>query len=205
MEDLPHSEAAERNAEPILEVLRAVLPARGEVLEIASGTGQHALRFARAFPGLTFQPTDRNPDDLRIIAARRESCDPPPPNLREPIPLDVTSEPWPVERADAVVCTNMIHISPWAATPALLDGAARLLPDGAPLFLYGPYLREGVETAPGNVAFDADLRRRDPAWGLRDLGIVAAEAAARGFGAPDVRELPANNLAVTFRKTCPSP
>ena len=194
MDDLPHSPAAERNAEPILAVLRDVLPSKGTVLEIASGTGQHAVSFAQALPGLAFQPSDLAVDDLaeRVLRAAL-------PNLRAPVVLDVT-QPWPVERAAAVVCINMIHISPWAATLALFDGAAAVLREGAPLVLYGPFLRVDRTTAASNLAFDADLRRRDPAWGLRDLDEVVREAAARGFGRPDVRELPANNLAVTFRR-----
>lgn len=194
--DLAHSPAAERNAEPILDVLRNVLPTAGTLLEIASGTGQHAVRFAHAFPGLTVQPTDADPERVVAIAAR--AGDAGLPNLRQPLPLDVTKRPWPIERADAVACINMVHISPWEATLALLDGTAALLPPAGPLVLYGPFVREGVETATGNLAFDADLRRRDRRWGLRDLGTVAEAARELGFGEPAVRELPANNLAVTF-------
>ena len=199
MIDLPHSSAAERNAGPILDVLRGVLPRSGTVLEIASGTGQHVVRFAEARPDLAFRPTDLDPANLPVIAERVRRAGLA--NVRGPVALDVTERPWPVGRADAVLCINMVHISPWPATLALLDGAAAVLPAGAPLFLYGPYLREGVATAPGNVAFDADLRRRDGAWGLRDLGAVAGEAVARGFGPPELRELPADNLAVTFRRS----
>ena len=198
MTELPHSPAADRNAEPILRVLRDVLPPSGLVLEIASGTGQHAVRFAEAFPNMTFQPSDRDPDNVAVIAERihRASMA----NVREPVVLDAANPPWPIERAEALACINMVHISPWDATLGLLDGAAAILPSDAPLVLYGPYHREGGETAPSNLAFDADLQRRDPAWGLRDLGTVTAEARVRGFVEPDVRELPANNLAVVFRR-----
>ena len=199
LNDLPHSPAAERNAGPITGALRGVLPASGTVLEVASGTGQHAVHLARLFPHLAFQPTDRDPERVAAIAARAREAGLA--NLRAPRPLDAASSPWPVRRADAVLCINMVHISPWGATLGLLDGAAAALPPGGPLALYGPFVRDGVETAPGNLAFDADLRARDPTWGVRDLGAVAREAAARGFGAPDVRELPANNLSVTFRRT----
>ena len=199
MIDLPHSPVAERNAEPILGVLRGVLPASGIALEIASGTGQHVVRFAEAFPALAFQPTERDPEGVAVLRERLRPSELA--NVAEPLRLDVTERPWSIDRADAAVCINMIHISPWPATLALLDGAAAILPPGGPLFLYGPFIRGGIETAPGNLAFDAELKRRDPAWGLRDLGAVAGEAAARGFGPPDVRELPANNLAVVLRRT----
>lgn len=198
MGDLPHSPAAERNAEPILDVLRDVLPASGTLLEIASGTGQHAVRFAEAFLGLSVQPTDADPERVAAIAAR--AADAGPPHLRQPLVLDVTVRPWPVDHADAVACINMVHISPWDATLGLLDGAATILPIGGPLVLYGPFIREGVETAPSNLAFDADLKRRDSRWGLRDLGKVLEAARGRGFAYPDVRELPANNLALAFKR-----
>ena len=207
MTDLPHSPAAERNAAPIAAVLREVLPATGTVLEVASGTGQHAVHWARAFPALTFQPTDRDRERVAVIAARvaeagnKTANEAGVANILAPLALDASAPSWPVDAADAVLCANMIHISPWAATLGLLDGAAAILPPRAPLVLYGPYRREGTRTAPSNLAFDADLRRRDPAWGLRDLGAVAREASARGFGPPEVWELPANNIVVAFRRT----
>jgi hypothetical protein len=193
-----HAPAAARNRDPILAVLREVLPGAGTMLEIASGSGEHILHFARALPGLTFQPSDPNPEARRSIAAwaAAEGLA----NLRPPLALDAGSPPWPVAAADAVLCINMIHISPWAATEGLMRGAAAILPPGAPLYLYGPYRRAGVATAPSNEDFDRSLRERDPAWGLRDLEAVAALAAAAGFSAPAVTEMPANNLSVVFRR-----
>ena len=191
------SPAAERNAVPIAEVLAGVLPARGSVVEIASGSGQHAAHFAGAFPGLTWQPTDREPRHRASIAAWREQAALP--NLLAPLELDVM-HPWPVSRADAMLCINMIHISPWRATLALFAGAAKVLPEGAPLFLYGPYRRREVPTAPSNEAFDADLRARDPSWGLRDLDEVTAVARDAGFDRMHVVAMPANNLSVIFRR-----
>ncbi len=197
--ELPGSPASARNREPLLAVLRRWLPASGTVLEIASGLGEHAAWFAQALPGVTWQPTDRSAEALDILAARREAAGLP--NLAPPVRLDAASpDAWPVDRADAVVCINMIHISPWAATEGLMAGAARILPPGAPLCLYGPYVEAGVETAPGNLAFDADLRRRDPAWGLRDLDAVKALAASRGLTFAERVAMPANNLCLLFRR-----
>jgi SAM-dependent methyltransferase len=190
------SPAAERNKQPILEVLERRLPASGTVLEIASGTGQHVVHFARALPQLSWQPTDSDAD-LRAAAAARiaaAALD----NVRPPLPLDVCADAWPVTSADAVVCINMIHIAPWDATIGLMRGAAHLLRPGCPLFLYGPYRREGRHTAPSNEAFDAALRARDPAWGVRDLADVAACAREHGFTLSDAIAMPANNLTVVF-------
>lgn len=189
--------AAERNAEPILAVLRRVLPARGLVLEIASGSGYHAGVFARALPALTWQPTDRDPDGLASIAAWVEEAALP--GLRPPLLLDVTA-PWPVEHADAVLCINMIHIAPWTSALALLEGAARVLPAGAPLVTYGPYRFDGVFTAPSNADFDASLRGRDPAWGVRDVADLRREAAARGLALEEEVAMPANNHTLIFRR-----
>jgi SAM-dependent methyltransferase len=191
----PH---VERNAEPIAEVLREALPSGGLVLEVASGTGEHVLHFARAFPSLTWQPSDPDPVALRSIEAWRASAGLG--NLLAPLQLDAASETWPLERADAILCINMVHISPWAATEGLMRGAARLLPKGAPLVLYGAYRRAGVPTAPSNEAFDASLRARNRAWGLRDLQSVQAEAEKNGLAFEGLREMPANNLTVVFRK-----
>ncbi len=188
--------AAARNREPILAVLREHLPASGTALEIASGSGEHAVAFAAAFPSLVWQPSDPDPANRASIAAwiAAEGT----PNLLPPIDLDATAEIWPLATADAVVCINMIHIAPWAACLGLLRGAARLLAPGGLLYLYGPFKRDSAHTAPSNAAFDESLRARDPAWGIRDLGEVS-EAAA-GFARPAVVAMPANNLSVLFRR-----
>ncbi len=190
--------AVARNTGPILEVLGSVLPKRGLVLEVASGTGEHALAFARAFPRLEFQPSDPDPDALQSIAAWREEAGLA--NLLLPVQLDAAAEHWPVAQADAIVCINMVHISPWSATRGLLRGAGRLLPPGGALYLYGPYLQSGVETASSNLAFDADLKHRNPQWGLRHLEDVAKEAEAQGLRLDRVVPMPANNLSVVFVK-----
>lgn len=193
-----HAPAAERNRAPLLAVLRTVLPERGTVLEVASGTGQHAAFFADALPGLIWQPTDLSPDALDSIASW--VLDTGAGNLRRPLALDATTpERWPVDRVDAVVNINMIHIAPWAACQGLLAGAARVLPSGAPLCLYGPYFIEGRETAPSNLAFDQSLRARDPSWGVRWLHDVAAEAEPHGLTLESVTDMPANNVTVVFR------
>ncbi len=190
--------AAARNRQPILEVLRPRLPARGLVLEVASGTGEHAVHFAAALPGLDFQPSDPDADARASIDAWR--ADSGLPNLRPALALDAAAPAWPIEAADAILCCNMIHISPWASAVGLVGGAGRILPPGGLLYLYGPYRREGRHTAPSNEAFDADLKRRNPAWGVRDLEAVAALAAAAGLAGPEVVQMPANNLSVVFRK-----
>jgi len=193
-----HAPAAQRNRQPILDVLLPRLPKEGLVLEIASGTGEHVAHFAAAMPGLAFQPSD--PDEgarasiddwVRTLGLA---------NVRPALPLDVTAGHWPVERAAAVLCCNMIHIAPWEAAVGLVAGAARALPAGGILFLYGPYRRGGRHTAPGNEAFDRDLRRRNPAWGVRDLEAVADLAAGHGFGPPEIVEMPANNLSLVLKR-----
>jgi hypothetical protein len=189
-----HAPATARNRDPILAVLRRHLPENGLLLEVSAGTGEHAVHFAAAFPALVWQPTDPDPGARASIAAwaREAKLN----TLRPPLALDAAAEDWPVARADAVLCINMIHIAPWAAGLGLLRGAARLLPAGGPLILYGPFRREGRHTAPSNEAFDASLRAQDPEWGVRDLEAVAAAAAAQGFGPPLIEAMPANNLAV---------
>lgn len=187
-----------RNAGPIAEVLRGALPERGLVLEIASGTGEHILHFAREFPKLLWQPSDPEPAALRSIEGWRARAGLS--NLLPAIALDARAAAWPVAAADAILCINMIHISPWAATVGLMRGAGRLLTSGAPLYLYGPYHRAEVETAPSNAAFDASLRTRDPDWGLRALEEVVAEAEGQGFRLDKVVPMPANNLSVVLRK-----
>jgi hypothetical protein len=188
-----------RNREPILQVLRTVLPERGLVLEIAAGAGEHALYCAAALPGLTWLPTDPDEAALTSIAAWRQHAGTD--NLAAPLRLDACApESWPVPVADAVVNINMIHISPWAAAEGLMTGAGRVLPEGGVLFLYGPYLEDGVETAPSNLAFDASLRSRDPRWGLRRLEAVRDLAAANGLTLEQRLPMPANNLSLVFRK-----
>jgi hypothetical protein len=190
--------AASRNRDAILGVLRDILPARGVVLELASGSGEHVVHFAAALPELTFQPSDPDAAALASIdawAASRHLA-----NIRPALALDTRAGEWPVGQADAVLCINMIHIAPWQAALGLLRGAAKLLAPGAPLILYGPFRRDGLHTAASNAAFDADLRGRDPSWGVRDLGEVAAAAAAMGFGPPVIQDMPANNLTVLFRR-----
>lgn len=190
--------AALRNREPIAEVLADWLPSRGLVLEIASGTGEHAAFFAERFPALDWQPTDIHSDALSSIAAWRDASGLP--NLRPPLPLDAASSDWPIERADAVLSINMVHISPWASALGLLDGAGRLLGSGAPLILYGPWLKDEIETVQSNLDFDADLKRRDPAWGLRRVEDFAQAAGPRGFRLDNLRQMPANNLIMLWKK-----
>lgn len=167
------------------------LPESGLVLEVASGAGEHAAFFAQRFPGLEWQPSDPDPDALSSIEAWR--ADSGLANLHEPVILDASSATWPVEQADALLNINMVHISPWEASLGLIDGAARVLLPGGPLILYGPWLVAGVETAPSNLAFDADLKRRNPAWGLRRVEDFAREAEARGLSLVEERPMPANN------------
>ncbi|WP_179400745.1 DUF938 domain-containing protein [Burkholderia guangdongensis] len=190
--------AAERNRGPILDVLRRVLPARGAVLEIASGTGQHVVHFAQALPALDWQPSDPDTHARRSIAAWIAHTGLP--NVREPLAFDVRDASWPLAAVDAIVCINMIHIAPWAAADALFAGASRALRPGGVLVLYGPYRRGGRHTAPSNEAFDAQLRSRDPSWGVRDLETVVALGLDRGLDCVEVVEMPANNLTVVFRR-----
>ncbi len=179
-------------------MLRDALPSAGQVLEVASGTGEHAVHFARTFPHLDWQPSDPDEAALRSIQAWRAQVGLP--NLRAPIRLDVRDEDWPTARADAILCINMVHISPWAATQALMKGARRQLPGGGLLYLYGPYRRAGIPTAPSNEAFDLSLKARDPSWGLRSLEEVVERAAACDLELDRVVEMPANNLSVLFRR-----
>lgn len=189
--------AAARNVGPIAAVLGDWLPTSGTVLEVASGTGEHALAFAKEFPKLTWQPSDPDPLAIESIAAWGRDG---PANLKSPIALDAAARDWPVERADAILNVNMVHIAPVEAGLGLLDGAQRLLAPGAPLILYGPWLEEGVEPAPSNLAFDRSLKQRDPRWGLRTVEWFAGEAANRGFGLVERRAMPANNLMLLFRR-----
>ena len=213
--------AALRNREPIADVLADWLPRSGLVLEIASGTGEHVIHFAERFPALEWQPSDIHPDALSSIRAWRAFAGLS--NVREPVVLDASAPDWPVREADAVLSINMdsdscddrktagkgtfdvvlnlnmVHISPWSAALGLLDGAARVLKYGGALILYGPWLQAGVETAPSNLAFDQQLRERDPEWGLRRLEDFEAAASERGFALEQARAMPANNLMLLFR------
>lgn len=193
-----YAPAAARNRDAIAEVLAGVLPQTGLVLEIASGTGEHAVHFARTFPHLEWQPSDPETDARDSIESWR--AEEGPANLRPPVALDVEEPGWPVSAADAVLCINMIHISPWTAAEALFAGSGRILPSSAPLVLYGPYLEDSVETAPSNLAFDASLKRRNPEWGIRRIEDVDGLAARHGFERTLRREMPANNLTLAYRK-----
>lgn len=193
------SASSERNKDPILDVLRDTLPDAGLVLEIASGTGQHAVHFAAALSAITWQPSDIDPELRASVAAWRNEAGLA--NLLEPIHLDVTADPWPVSEAAAIVNANMIHIAPWEACTGLLDGAGRILPEGGILFMYGPYRIGGKHTAPSNEQFDHSLRARDPSWGIRNLDDVALEARRRGLHLIKTVQMPANNLSVIYRKT----
>lgn len=190
--------ATERNRGPILALLTRVLPPAGRVLEIASGTGEHAVFFSRHLPHLTWQPTD--PDAAARASIVAWTAEAALPNVADPLALDASQPNWPIDRADAVLAVNMVHISPWAATVGLLGGAARVLPTGAPLLLYGPYKRDGQHTAPSNAAFDQNLRRQNPAWGVRDLEIVVETADAAGLSLAEIAPMPANNLGLVFRR-----
>jgi len=190
--------APERNKAPILEVLRRVLPAHGTVLEIASGTGQHIVHFAQALPHIIWQPSDPEPDHRTSIQARVDAAGLS--NVLMPLELDARVQPWPVQPMDSILCINMIHIAPWEAAQALLSEAGRLLPVDGVLYLYGPYRRDGRDTAASNAAFDADLRRRNPEWGVRNLEDVQREAASSALLLHEIVEMPANNLSVTFRR-----
>jgi hypothetical protein len=192
------SPSADRNKEPILAVLERILPATGVVLEIASGTGQHVVHFARALRHLTWQPSDVEAQCLASIAAWLAASRLP--NIRKPIALDVLALPWPVAEFDAIVCANLLHIAPWPVVPALFAGASVALSASGPLYLYGAYSIGGRHSAPSNVAFDRALRAHDPQWGVRDLADVARVAESEGFDLSETVEMPANNLSVVFRK-----
>lgn len=190
--------AALRNREPIAEVLAEWLPDSGLVLEIASGTGEHVVYFAERFPALEWQPSDVHPDALASLATRRAQAGLR--NIREPLPIDAASATWSVARADAVLSINMVHISPWGSALGLIEGAARLLPANGPLILYGPWLTDKANPAPSNLDFDADLKRRDPEWGLRRVEAFAAAAEGREFAFIESRAMPANNMMLHLRR-----
>lgn len=191
-----HAPATLRNRDAIAEVLIDVLPPAGLVLEIASGSGEHVAHFAKAMPGHDWQPSDPDQSALASIAAWCAGVD----NVRAPIAIDAAASDWGIDRADAVLCINMAHISPWAASLGLMAGAAQLLARNSPLILYGPYRRRDVPTAPSNEAFDESLRARDPAWGLRTVEAMTEAAAAQGLMFDRLIEMPANNLVLVYRR-----
>lgn len=190
--------AVARNRAAIIDVLGEWLPPTGLALEIASGTGEHAVAFAEAFPRLEWQPSDIHPDALGSITAWQAEARLS--NLRPPVRLDASAPDWPIARADALLSINMVHISPWASALGLLDGGARVLALGAPLILYGPWLRDDIDTAASNLEFDADLKRRDPAWGLRRVEDFQSAAHTRALILEQTRAMPANNLMLLFRR-----
>ncbi|WP_373486414.1 DUF938 domain-containing protein [Blastomonas sp.] len=192
-----HAPATVRNRDAIAAVLADILPACGSVLEIASGSGEHVTHFAGLWPQLTWQPSDAEPASLASIAAWTAQSGLS--NVAEPILIDVERRPWPIARADALLCINMAHISPWTASEALFCGAAAVLPTGAPLFIYGPFLRHDVMTAQSNIDFDASLKARNPSWGLRDVSAMDVLGQAHGLLRERLFAMPANNIALVYR------
>jgi SAM-dependent methyltransferase len=191
-----YAPATDRNREPIAAILAEELPEAGQVLEIASGTGQHCAWFAQRFPRLVWQPTDPDLESLVSITDWCADID----NVLPPVGLDASADEWPVGRADAILCINMVHISPWAATLGLMAGAEQLLGPGAPLILYGPYRRHDVPTAPSNEEFERSLKARNPEFGLRHVEDVAALATEHHLALRRIEEMPANNLMLVFRR-----
>ena len=201
-----YASATQRNREPIAAVLRRALPPAGTVLEIASGTGEHAVWFAANLPGIVIQPSDPDEENRASIAAWTRFTGVA--NVRAPLAIDVAAAGWETgadlpRDVAAILCINMIHISPWAATLGLMRGAGALLPPGGVLYLYGAYKRGGAHTAPSNASFDASLRARDPTWGVRDLEAVTAAASEAGLAPESVIGMPANNLSVILRRHGP--
>jgi len=196
MDERETAPSAERNKGPILDVVRRALPARGLVLEIGSGSGQHVAHFAAALPLLEFQPSELDTARQASIRAWTRGLR----NVKPAIELDVMRHPWPIDAADAIICINVIHISPWAATLALMQGAAAILPAGGVLVTYGPYRRDGRHTAPSNEEFDASLRSRNSEWGVRDMEEVEAAANRAGLRLEDAVPMPANNFTLILRR-----
>lgn len=191
-----HAPATLRNRDAIADVLARWLPPSGLVLEIASGSGEHCAYFAGVLPGHRWQPSDPDESARHSIAAWTSDVD----NVAPPLAIDAASPDWPIAAADAILCINMVHISPWSAATGLFDGASMLLPPGAPLILYGPFRRQGMATAPSNEAFDQSLRARDPHWGLRYVESITEVAEARGFTQDQLIDMPANNLILIYRR-----
>jgi SAM-dependent methyltransferase len=194
--------ATARNRQPILAILRRHMPSRGLMLEVASGTGEHAVYFAKASgPDLCFQPSDPDAAARASIDAWVKTLD-----IRNVLPaiaLDTAAEHWPIASADGVLCINLLHIAPWEAAVGLVRGAARILPEGGMFYLYGPFRRGGRHTSRNNEMFDRALRMQNRAWGVRDLERVMALAAAHGFPRPVVEDMPANNLSLVFHRSAP--
>ncbi len=191
------SPASERNKDPILDVLRGVVPAQGRVLELSAGSGQHTVHFAAAFTGVEWQPSDIDESALLSVAAHRDEAALA--NVLDPMRVDVTALDWGVDAVDVVLSINMIHITPWACSQGLFAGAARVLRSGGALVTYGPYNVDGAFTSDGNARFDASLRSRDPRWGIRDLADLLGLAEAAGFMREAVVDMPANNKTVIYR------
>lgn len=194
---LPTWPAPERNKAPILQVLTGLFT-RGLVLEIAAGTGQHAVHFAAGLPGVTWQPSEKDPELLDVLSARVTQARLP--NLKQPLALDAASAAWPISAADGVFCANLLHISPWTVTEGLFSGAQRVLGVGALLVTYGPYRKSGVHTSVSNADFDASLRAQDPTWGVRDIDDLTVCAKGRGFDLVDTLRMPANNFTLVWRR-----
>jgi len=201
MSSLPHSPAADRNKEPILACLKRILGEHGRALEVAAGTGQHAVSFAGSLAGWSWQPTDADAGMLPVIASRIAQAGSA--NVLPPLQLDVTAPHWPpfTQKFDAIYCANMLHIAPWAACPALMANAVQHLAPGGMLITYGPYFEEGVPPVASNLAFDEDLRARNPDWGIRRLEDVRAEAHRVGLALTQRHEMPANNLLLVFMRS----
>lgn len=193
-----HAPATLRNRDAIAAILERILPAKGRVLEVASGSGEHIVYFAKRFSRLEWQPSDPDPASRASVDAWVSDAQLT--NVGTAIDLDTAADDWPLKTADAILCINMIHISPWNATEGLLRGAAQLLSRGAPLYLYGPFHVPGRETAPSNLDFDRSLKSRNPEWGLRSVGDIEVAAAHRGLLVEDTIDMPANNLSVVMRK-----
>ncbi len=197
-DDQKHAPATMRNRDAIVDVLRRILPDRGTVLEIASGTGEHAVFFGQKFPDISFQPSDPDPECCRSIAAWTKRAEAR--NVLSPMQLDALATDWDIEHPDALICINMIHISPWEASIGLFEKAAKLLAPGAPLFLYGPYFQEGIEPAQGNLDFERSLKSRNLQWGIRDVADIDTLADETGFARESLIEMPANNISLVYRK-----
>lgn len=188
--------AAERNSGPILEALSAVLPDTGAMLEVNSGTGQHAVAFAAALPKWTWQPTETDPAALASIRAYAGEADLP--NLKPPVELDVTWNDWPIAQADAIFSANMIHIAPWDACVGLFNGAGGILPHGGTLLIYGPFFFTGHPPVPSNAAFDRSLRGSNPSWGVRETGAIDLLAAENNLRRTQTIAMPANNHILVY-------